>query len=67
MIKKLLSLFSISGCKWETTHTNQWMHPTQQRCKRCGKIRKIKTVRFGECVWKYSDGTESGIMEWGEQ
>lgn len=51
---------------WQTTHVNRYQHPTRQMCK-CGLVRDIETVKFGECKWVYSDGTESEVMDWGEQ
>lgn len=53
--------------RFETTHTNRWMHPTGQRCK-CGITREFKYKanrhdlvgmpwELGE--WSWSDGTKS--------
>jgi hypothetical protein len=28
--------------KWQTSHTNKWMHPTRQWCK-CGAARHVET------------------------
>ena len=52
--------------KFNTTHTNKFQHPTRQTCK-CGLKRNLKTVEFGWCKWIYSDGTESEMIEWGNQ
>ena len=51
--------------KWETTHTNKWIHPTRQKC-RCGLIRNfeykgnadsIKGMPWDKGHWVLSDGT----------
>jgi hypothetical protein len=65
MISVILDLFKHHH-KWETTHVNKFQHPTAQQCK-CGMKRELETKGFGKCVWVYEDGSESEVMDWGEQ
>lgn len=65
MVNTILSLFKHRH-KWETTHVNRFQHPTAQKCK-CGAKRELETRGLGNCVWIYDDGSESGVMNWGDQ
>lgn len=65
MIRKLINFFHVH--KWETTHTNQWYHPTRQRC-RCGLSRqfkfkdgheKMKCMSWDAGEWAWSNGNKS--------
>jgi hypothetical protein len=65
VISAILDLFKHRH-KWETTHVNRYQHATAQVCK-CGAKRSLETRGFGNCVWVYEDGSESKVMNWGEQ
>ena len=53
--------------RWQTTHTNKWIHPTRQKCS-CGLVRNfeympnaddIKGMPWDKGHWVWSNGLTS--------
>lgn len=60
----LIKLFkkAHAHCLWQTTAHNCWFLPIRQRCRICGRTRRVDVEGAPGLAyrWKYDDGTEPG-------